>query len=98
MKTSRSKKRRVPSLADEFADVQLGHEKRNERLRTIAEALCAAPDESFPKQARNAAELQAAYRFFNNDAVESDAILDAHARQTCDRVLQAGLALVVHDT
>ena len=44
------------------------------RLQGLAERLVLKPDASFPKALRDSAELEAAYRFFGNVAVNPDAI------------------------
>jgi hypothetical protein len=68
------------------------------RLRGLAERLILKPDASFPKAFAGSAELEAAYRFFGNVAVNPDAILDGHfkgLRQRCER---EGTVLAIHDT
>lgn len=68
------------------------------RLRGLAEKLVLKPDASFPQALRDSAELEAAYRFFGNVAVNPDAILDGHfkgVRQRCER---EGTVLAIHDT
>jgi hypothetical protein len=68
------------------------------RLRGLAERFIEKPDESFPRALRSSAELEAAYRFFGNVAVNPDAILDGHfdgVRQRCER---EDTVLALHDT
>lgn len=44
------------------------------------------------------AALEAFYRFVNNEKVNSDLILESHARETARRVAQCGTVVAVHDT
>jgi IS4 transposase len=64
----------------------------------IVEVLAAAPDESFPNVTGDDGELEALYRFLNNDRVELEPLLGPHFRQTAQRAEQSGRVLVIHDT
>src|SRR5512133_524680 len=88
----------VPSVADEFRHADLGDHRREERLRTVAEAWSAAPDRCVPSASQSSAMAEATYRLLNNPAVTHGAIVEAHALKTCERVARAGSAIVIHDT
>lgn len=90
-------KARVPSVASEFSGAELGDGRRTKRLEKIAEAFSAAPDRSLPKIARDAAELEAFYRFFENDAFGLDELVLPHARATAERALDYETVLAIHD-
>lgn len=94
---ARSVSSRVPSITDEFEDADLGDTRRTKRLLGIVEAFNAAPDRSLPKIARDAAELEGFYRFFENAAFGLKELLAPHARATADRVLEQPTALAIHD-
>lgn len=99
MKPKRSHARpKLPPVSSEFQDVVLGDRRLLKRLQSIADTMQAAPDKSFPEAAGDDAELEGMYRFFNNDGVRFEDLVDAHARQTADRVQAAGTVLVIHDT
>lgn len=85
-------------IMDEVADADLGDERLNDRLVRIVERLSQAPDQSIPKATRSRAEMEAAYRFFDNDKVVPDKILAPHARETLKRVAQHSVVLMVQDT
>jgi hypothetical protein len=87
----------VPAISSELSDADLGDERLNRRLGTLADQLAERPGESFPK-ALDDAELEAAYRFFGNERVSPDAILAPHFRQTARRAGQRRRVLIVHDT
>src|SRR6267378_260217 len=88
----------VPSVAEEFANADLGDARRTGRLRIIAESWSAAPDQGVPTASKSSAKTEATYRFLNNPGVTYAPIVDAHIEQTRARVAEAGIAIVAHDT
>lgn len=88
----------VEDLEREFEGASLGDQRRSTRLVRIAEAIAKNPSAGFPKALASEAELEAFYRFINNDAVDADAILEPHLLATRHRAAQAGEVVVVHDT
>lgn len=82
----------------EFADAELGDERRVKRLVRVASLMESMPDGSLPKIAGSAGELEAMYRLLNNEAVEWDDILDEHIGRSAARAMAQPEALVVHDT
>jgi hypothetical protein len=68
------------------------------RLGGLAERFVAKPDASFPKALVGSAELEAAYRFFGNAAVNPDAILAGHFEGVRRRAEQEDTVLALHDT
>ncbi len=87
----------VPSIASEFLGAALGDKRRTQRLLSLAETLSAAPDRPLPRVARDDAELEALYRFVNNDAVEFGDLLQPHFAATADRASGYAAALAIHD-
>ncbi len=86
------------SFSTEFAAADLGDTRLNVRLWRIVEALAAKPAASFPVAMGNATDLEAFYRFINNDRVTADGILAPHLEQTCLRGSTATKVLALHDT
>lgn len=86
------------SIREEFEGADLGDGRRNVRLVQLAESMAKKPDSSFPKALRDSAELEAAYRFFNNVKVQPEEILRPHIRQTVQRIAQEAVTLVAHDS
>lgn len=76
----------------EFGDTRL-----SKRLGRIVETVQDAPDKSFPSLFDDSA-LEGAYRFFNNDEVTPERILEPHVTATVARMLDQPVTLVVHDT
>jgi hypothetical protein len=86
------------AVLESFAEVDLGDERLNNRLESIAAKLASAPDKSFPALFATEAELEAFYRFVRNPRVGLDALVAGHFAQTRERVTQTKLALAIHDT
>lgn len=83
---------------DEFARVELGDERLKHRLGLLVSALQDAPDRSFPSALACDAELEAAYRFFNNGRVTLDRLIEPHVAATAKRAELVKSVVVVHDT
>jgi len=86
------------SIRDEVLAVQLGDKRLDERLATIAEEFANHPNVSIPAATTGRAEMEAAYRFFDNDKVTPERILEPHFRATRKRIAQCDVALLVQDT
>jgi hypothetical protein len=74
-----------------------GDARLSKRLPKIIAKMAEAPERSLPA-IFNDAELEAAYRFFNNEAVTEGKILAPHVAATLGRIGDDPLTLVVHDT
>jgi len=86
------------SLKDEVQGASLGDQRLTKRLGRIIEQLGAKPTLSVPAATRGRAEMEAAYRFFDNDKVSPEKILEPHVEATRERISQADVALLVQDT
>jgi len=88
------------AVMGEFEDIDLGHEKRNRRLKRVVAALAAKPDASFPEAMGNDAELEGLYRLLNNPNVNAAKLLEPHCAETVERVRSKPQQVVVasHDT
>ncbi len=82
----------------ELATVALGDLRRDLRLMRIVDSLVKRPEQSLPAVFDSSAEVKAAYRFFENDAIEPQAILAAHASSTARRAREHSVVLVAQDT
>jgi hypothetical protein len=85
-------------IGAEFEGAELGDARRRSRLQLIARAAEFSPSAGFPKMVESDGELEGIYRFFGNEAVSANAILEPHIAATMERARQAELCLVVHDT
>jgi hypothetical protein len=82
----------------EFGDADLGDARRTARLVHLASVLGAQPTASLPDATDDPATLKAAYRFFDNAAVDPAQILASHVQATIARLRQVPLVLAVQDT
>lgn len=89
---------RLPGLVEEFADVDLGDARLDERVQRIVARLAERPDDSFPEQMETLAEREALYRFLANPEVTLASLLQGHRLQTHARMRQYRQVRVVHDT
>lgn len=88
---------RAAELAQEMSGAHFGDARLSKRQPKLIEKIAAAPDQSFPALLSDA-ELEAAYRFFGNEAVTPTAILAPHVRATLARIADLPVALAIHDT
>jgi len=86
------------NILNEFAEVDLGDDRRAKRLNKIVERVDAAPALTFPRMMEDDAELEGFYRFIRNEAVTYEQLLAPHRRATVERISAFKEVLVVHDT
>ena len=82
----------------EFADADLGDERRTTRLVELASALGQHPTAALPEACGTGSLLKAAYRFFNNDGIAPQDILHSHVEATYTRLGAVPVVLAVQDT
>src|SRR6185369_8626510 len=86
-------------IKDEVAGADLGDRRLTRRLEILATTMARDPRLSFPEACGESdAELEATYRFLNNEAVEAADVLEPHYRATVGRMSAVENVLVVHDT
>jgi len=83
--------------SEEFAGAILGDARLSRRLVALARQLALGPHTSLP-QALSPAELKAAYRFFDNEQVDTNGVLAPHIAQTLQRMDQVPVVLAIQDT
>ena len=82
----------------EFADADLGDLRRTQRLVQLAHALAQCPGAALPEACGSGAMLKAAYRFFTNDDIVPDDIVQSHIEATYSRLNAVPIVLAVQDT
>src|SRR5919109_1863066 len=82
----------------EFADADLGDERRTTRLVELAYALGQHPTAALPEACGTGSMLKAAYRFFDNDGIAPQDILQSHVEATYTRLRSVPMVLAVQDT
>jgi len=78
--------------------MSLNDARLQRRFDAIVASMTKTPDESFPKVFSDDSELEATYRFLNNERVSADALLAPHISDTIARAAREPLILVAHDT
>src|SRR5215207_3198070 len=82
----------------EFGTAALGDARRTARLVNLAGTLAQRPAASLPEGCRDSAQLKAAYRFVENEAIAPAAMLAPHQQATLARSAAVPLVLAVQDT
>ena len=85
-------------FTEELETTNLGDKRLNERFAQILEALGNSPSASIPAALGGRAELEAAYRFFDNDKVTPEKLLASHFKATIKRCREQKVVLVAQDT
>lgn len=88
----------APWVLEEMRDVDLQDERLNNRLTEVLSQLGGHPTASIPAACGGYAETVAAYRFFDNDKVDFDNVLQPHIEATLRRVADQPMAILVQDT
>jgi Transposase DNA-binding len=91
-----TKRRDLAPVRAEFEGAELGDRRLEQRLLRIADAVGAAPGDSFPDVTASDGELEGLYRFFGNERVTASAVLAPHYRATLERVRGEGTICVAH--
>jgi hypothetical protein len=89
---------RRAGLLTEYRGVSFGDARLERRLLRLAASLSVAPAASFPVAANDDAELEATYRFLNNERVTAEEIMRPHQARTVERCRAADVVVVAHDT
>jgi hypothetical protein len=86
-------------MSRELRGLKLGDHRLHLRASRILDAIALHPGVGFPSALGSEAEVEAFYRFVNNDAVTPDALLAPHSSESWLRAQAKGaVALVLHDT
>lgn len=86
------------SLASEVSTAKFGDKRLTRRLEIVVDRLGAKPNMSIPAATNGRAEMEAAYRLFNNGKVTPDGIHDPHRTATLERIRQVPVVLLPQDT
>lgn len=82
----------------EFAEAELGDARRTQRVIRVATALAHQPMAGLPEACGSPAELKAAYRLFDNEAIAPAELLASHVSATYERAVRVPMVLAVQDT
>ncbi|HAI21625.1 MAG TPA: IS4 family transposase, partial [Clostridiales bacterium UBA8153] len=82
----------------EFGSVRLHDQRLKRRLYTLAQDFFDKCEKNVPEACGSEAKIKGAYRFFQNQAVSKEVILDAHTEATIERIKEHRVVLAPQDT
>ena len=82
----------------EFGNADLGDYRRTQRLIQLAKQRGSQPNASITQSCGDKAAAKAAYRFYENDAISTTAIMSSHKEATQRRMSQESVVLAPQDT
>lgn len=85
-------------VIDEMKTAELNDKRLDDRLRVVLSQLAAHPTASIPAACGGRAEMEAAYRLFDNDKVTFDNILQPHQETTRQRIAAQPVVILTQDT
>lgn len=85
-------------VEQEFATVDMGDSRLNERMKLVATRISRAPQGSIQSAFRGWKEVMAAYRFFDNGHTTVDSIIKPHQDATLERVKEHECVVLIQDT
>lgn len=88
----------APWIAEELKTADLKDRRLNQRLAEVLSQLAAHPTASIPAACGGRAEMEAAYRLFDNDEVTFENILQSHQEATQRRIASQGVVIAAQDT
>ena len=83
---------------DEFRSATFGDKRLTNRLIGLVNELSFRPDKTINGALEDNSSTKACYRFFDNDSVTKDRLLDPHIEQTHERMKKHGVVLAIQDT
>jgi hypothetical protein len=88
----------APWVVNEMKTARLRDKRLNARLQEVLDQLASRPTGSIPSACGGYAETAAAYRFFDNDGVSFDDVLQPHIDETRQRIEAQPAVIMVQDT
>lgn len=82
----------------EMAESDFGDKRLDKRAAEVLAGLSQNPDRSIPVACRTRSEMTAVYRFFDNERVTWQKVLDPHIKATQKRIASCDTILLVQDT
>jgi hypothetical protein len=83
---------------NEFASVELGDKRLNDRLIRLSEDFVKSPESPINQSCKDWASTKAAYRFFRNESVDYKEITNSHSESTLNRCRDYPAILAIQDT
>jgi hypothetical protein len=89
---------RPANIEAEYEGLSLGDARLQRRAVGIVQRVISGPAHSFPELLPTSAELEGAYRFFQNDAVSVEDLLKPHVQASLARARRHRVVRIVHDS
>jgi Transposase DNA-binding/Transposase Tn5 dimerisation domain len=83
---------------DESLGADLGDARLNQRMAVLLGQLGERPNLSIPAACGGRAEMEAAYRFFDNEKVSLESVLASHIQRTRQRMAEQKRVILVQDS
>src|SRR4051812_47711577 len=87
----------APWAKSEVAGADLGDTRLDDRLVKLLSDVGSRPNISIPAACLGRAEMKAAYRFFDNDKVTFEKVIEPHVARTEGRMAEHAVVLLVQD-
>lgn len=88
----------LTEFSQELGSGNFGDARLNRRAQHMAQQLAQYPSFSIPSACKSRADVEGAYRFFNNSSITPERILAPHVEATYQRMATVDYALLVQDT
>lgn len=88
----------APWVIEELKNADLQDKRLNDRFVAVLNQLAGHPNASISAAAGGYAETMAAYRFFNNEKVGFENVLQPHIDSTCKRMAEQPVVILAQDT
>jgi hypothetical protein len=85
-------------ILEEAATVDIGDKRLDRRYQIVLNTMSQKPSLKFPAGCNGRAEMEAAYRFLDNDKVGKDQVLLPHRTATLERIRSENVVLIPQDT
>src|ERR1700722_14593038 len=85
-------------IMDEFETVHFGDKRLNKRSKKVIQSMYEGIGKGFSASFLGRSEIKAAYRFFDNNLVNPDNILDPHYAKTLGRIKEQKIVVFAQDT
>lgn len=85
-------------VVEELLSADFGDTRLTDRMIRLVEKLSERPEASVPVACGKISEAKAAYRFWSNQAVTPQGVLEPHIQQTVRRASEHSVVLVAQDT
>lgn len=83
---------------NELKQCDLGDKRLNQRLIRLADSFSKTPESPINQACQNWADTKAAYRFFQNENVSHQKVLNSHTEATMERAQEYSVILGIQDT